>query len=235
MSRPIAAEAFVAIFPLCVAVFPWGILTGAMAIQAGFSPLQAQVMSLLVFAGAAQLSSITLLNQASIVGIFVSTFVISSRHLLYSMVMRQHIVGLSLPWRLSLGFLLTDESFAVSEVHTRKNGAFSAAFALFAGLSFYVFWNIATLIGIVIGELSLDLEHLGFDFAIVATFIAMTFEAIRKLPVLVAVLVSGLSALLLQPHFQDAYIVMASLLGMLAAFAVDKRPIDERAAVQETL
>ena len=39
--------------PLCLAVLPWGVLTGALAIQAGFSLAQCQALSLLVFAGAA--------------------------------------------------------------------------------------------------------------------------------------------------------------------------------------
>jgi len=180
-----------------------------------------------VFAGAAQLSGIIMFSQASMPSIFVSTFVISSRHLLYSVVMRSHIVGLSLPWRLSLGFLLTDESFAVSQDHTKKTGHFSAVFALAAGLTFYVAWNLATLIGILVGDLSQNLQTLGLDFAIVATFIAMTFGDVRQKPVLTAILVSGLSAVLLQPYLRDAYIVIASILGMAAAYFINERPLEQ--------
>lgn len=46
------------ITPLCIAVLPWGLLAGSMAIQAGLSPAQAIGMSAFVFAGAAQLVSL---------------------------------------------------------------------------------------------------------------------------------------------------------------------------------
>jgi hypothetical protein len=37
------------ILPLCVAVLPWGLLAGSMAIQAGLTTAQAVAMSALVF------------------------------------------------------------------------------------------------------------------------------------------------------------------------------------------
>ena len=216
----LARRAVLDILPLSIAVIPWGILTGALAIQAGFSALQAQFMSLCVFAGAAQLSSITLLaGGASFSSIYGSTFVISARHLLYSITFRQHVADLSLRHRLLIGFLLTDEMFAVSEAHTNRSGAFSALFAIVSGLTFYVIWNGATLIGIIAGDLFDNLDSLGLDFAIVATFIAMTFGELRKYPVLIAVALSGVVAVILKPVFTESYIVIAALVGMFGAYS----------------
>ncbi len=50
------------ITPLCIAVLPWGLLAGSMAIQAGLSPAQAIGMSAFVFAGAAQLGASFYIN-----------------------------------------------------------------------------------------------------------------------------------------------------------------------------
>ncbi|MFT4634353.1 MAG: 4-azaleucine resistance transporter AzlC [Arenicella sp.] len=219
--QALARQAILDTIPLSIAVIPWGILTGALAIQAGFSAIQAQIMSLIVFAGAAQLSGITLLAAgASFTSIFASTFVISSRHLLYSVTFRQHVETLPLGSRLVIGFLLTDEMFAVSEAHSKLSGSFSAKFAIISGVTFYLFWNLATLVGIVAGEYFANLESLGLDFAIVATFIAMTFAQLRRFPVLVSVLLSGLTAVLLKPFFADSYIVIAALVGMFGAYAL---------------
>lgn len=225
-NRSLALKAFMDTLPLCIAVIPWGILTGAIAIQVGMSPLQAQLMSLLVFAGAAQLSGMTMMaNATPLLPLFASTFVISSRHLLYSVVFRQHVVHLPLHRRLLMGFVLTDEMFAVSEAHTKLSGRFSETFALVSGFSFYVIWNLATTTGIIAGEYFDNLESLGLDFAIAATFIAMTFTDLRRLPVLVAVIVSGTLSVLLKPVFTDSYIIVAALLGMLAAYFL-KEPND---------
>ena len=180
-------------------------------------------MSLLVFAGAAQLSGMTLIaNTASLGAIFASTFVISSRHLLYSVVFREHVSKLSQPAKLLMAFVLTDEMFAVSEAHTRRTGQFSALFAFVSGFTFYVIWNFATLMGILIGDSFKELDSLGLDFAIVATFIAMTFGELRRFPVLIAVLVSGSFAVGVKPYFSDSYIVIAALAGMAAAFLFGK-------------
>lgn len=218
-SARLCLQAITDTLPLAIAVIPWGVLTGALGIQSGLTPLQTQFMSLLVFAGAAQLSAMTLMAAgAGIPAILGSTLVISSRHLLYSIVFRQYVLELPIRWRVAIGFLLTDEMFAVSEAHTLRSGQFSPLFALASGAAFYLVWNLSTLAGIVAGDAIDNLEHLGLDFAIAATFIAMTFSEIRRRPILVAVLVSGICSVLLQAYFSDSYIIMASLAGMAAAY-----------------
>lgn len=227
-ARSLFIRAIVDVLPLSIAVVPWGVLTGAIAIQIGLTPWQAQLMSLIVFAGAAQLSGMTLMaNTASPLSIFGTTFVISSRHLLYSITFRQHVSDLSFAKRLLIAFVLTDEMFAVSESHTRKSGQFSASHALVSGFAFYIIWNVATLMGILAGDFMGDLDALGLDFAIVATFIAMTFDRIRQLPITMCMLTSGVLAVLLQPFFPDGYMVMAGLAGMLVGYFLSSDEDDE--------
>jgi predicted branched-subunit amino acid permease len=159
---------------------------------------------------------------ASSLALFGSTFVISARHLLYSIVFREHVIALPLPWRIAIAMVLTDEMFAVSQAHTLRSGYFSPLYALVSGVTFYLVWNAATLVGIIAGDSFDNLESLGLDFAIAATFIAMTFDQLRRLPILVAVLVSGLLAVMLKPILSDSYIIVAALIGMASAFAVEK-------------
>jgi len=214
-----AAKGIIDMLPLAIACIPWGILAGAFAVQAGLNVWQAQIMSALVFAGAAQLSALTMMISG--VGawpILGSTFVISSRHLLYSLKFRQHVNGFSGLRRTLVAFVLTDEMFAVSEADTRQRGYFSESYALSSGFCFWVIWNVASLLGIIAGEAIGDLDALGLDFAIAATFIAMTFDQIRRVPVLAAICVSGVSAVLLKPLLSESYIVVASLLGMSCAY-----------------
>lgn len=109
--------------PLSISVIPWGILCGALALQAGLSPLQAQLMSLLVYAGAAQLSATTLFGAGTpLLPIMSSTMVITSQHLLYGFTFRRDVLPLSLRWRASLAFFLTDEMFAVALKDRERSG-----------------------------------------------------------------------------------------------------------------
>lgn len=220
------SQALIDILPLSIAVTPWGILTGALAIQVGLTPWQAQLLSLLVFAGAAQLSGITLIgNMASPLSIFGTTIVISARHLLYSITFRESVAKLSLTWRLALGFVLTDEMFAVSQSHTQRTGTFSPLYALVAGFAFYIVWNVTTFIGIVAGDYFKNIDSFGMDFAIAATMIAMTFDKIRERPILLAMLVSGVGSVVLKPYFTDSHIIIAGLLGMCVGYAVSSKDI----------
>ncbi|WP_206060483.1 AzlC family ABC transporter permease [Nitrincola alkalilacustris] len=212
------------IMPLAVAVFPWGILCGSLALQSGLSPIQAQFMSLVVFAGAAQLAALGLIsggsgNLAAIVG---STAVVSARHLLYSAVFRPDVLALSLRWRLALAFLLTDEMFAVTSAHKLRTGCFSPLYALTAGLTFYIVWNAATLTGILLGSLFTGIEHLGFDFAIAVTFIAMVVPAVNTRPMLIAVLISGLLAVMFQLLQVQQGLLLASLIGMSVGYLLSR-------------
>ncbi len=218
---PTVCEGALAILPLSLAVIPWGILTGALAIQAGLSNVQAQCLSLLVFAGAAQLSGIGMIaGGISVHSIFGSTMVISARHLLYSMVFRSHVESLKLPMRAGIAFVLTDEMFVVSEAHTKAKGAFSSTFALSSGITFYLIWNFATFAGIIAGSYFSDLESLGLDFAIVATFIAMSFDQIKSKPEVVTVLVAGVSSVVLKPLFSESYILIATIIGMVTGYSL---------------
>ena len=218
----LSLQAIVDTMPLAIAVIPWGMLTGALAIQAGFTAAQAMFMSVFMFAGAAQLSAISLTNAGASWGaILGSTFVISSRHLLYSVVFREHVIKLPFRWRLAIAFVLTDEMFAVSQSHTQKTGIFSPLYALVSGFTFHFAWAVATLLGVIGIDYLPDLDSLGLDFAIVAVFISMTFDQIRRRPVLLAVIVSGVVSVVCKPFLSDSYIIVAGIAGMLAAYFSD--------------
>ena len=211
------------IMPLAIAVIPWGLLAGSLAIEAGLSPLQAQCLSLLVFAGAAQLAALNLIQLASpVAAILSTTFVVSSRHLLYSALYRP--VALSLPRhrRYLMAFLLTDEMFAVIEQYRVKTGKFDYGYAIGAGFAFYLLWNMASLAGILLGLIIGDMTELGFDFAVAALFIAMVVPAINSRPTLVAVLVSGLLMILTQLYAVPNGLVLAAIGGMICAFLTQR-------------
>ncbi|MCC4796440.1 AzlC family ABC transporter permease [Enterovibrio norvegicus] len=208
--------------PLSLAVVPWGILCGSLAIQAGMTPFQAQAMSLFVFAGAAQLSGTSMIGSSAPVStLFGSTFVISARHLLYSVNMRQHIRALPLRWRLPLGFLLTDEMYVVSAAHTERTGTFCPYFALYTGGFFYLCWNLATLVGVIGGSQFDNIEEFGLEFAIAATFIALVIPTIKDIPVAVSVLVSALMMVIFTLVGIENALLIAAILGMVAGFTTE--------------
>lgn len=222
-------QAIVAIFPLSLAVVPWGVLCGSLAINVGLTPLQAQLMSLLIFAGAAQLAALTIMGAVgSLSSMFSSTFIISSRHLLYSAVFRDHVRKSSFGLRCSIAFFLTDEMFAVTCAYIVKNKRFSPVYALSSGITFYVIWNISTFAGIVAGQHIPNLEHLGLEFAIAATFIAIVIPLIKNKSTMVSVVTSGLSAIILSVFIKEYALIAATFIGMICGYLTkDKESINE--------
>ena len=213
-------QATMDVLPLAIAVIPWGILCGSLAIKVGLTAMQAQLMSLLVFAGAAQLASLTLIGGA-FSSIFSSTFVISSRHLLYSAVFRDHVSKKPFLQRCCVAFFLTDEMFAVTIAYLEKHKLFSYCYAVTAGVVFYLIWNVATFVGIHLGSFIPNLEDMGLEFAIAATFIAIVIPSIKNKAILSSVVVSGLSVLILSIMDNEQALIIATLLGMMTGFLVD--------------
>jgi len=217
----------VAVIPLTVAILPWGVLTGSLAIESGFNPAQSQALSGIVFAGAVQLAIMGMIQSGVGLGsILVSALLITSRHFLYSMVMRDNISPLPLRWRMALGFLLTDELFAIA--HPGQLKPFDRWYALGGGLCFYLGWNLATLAGIVAGKNIDNLDALGLDFAIAATFIALVIPSIKNTPLLVCVLTAVVGSVICEIMQLQAGLLICVPLAMLAGFACTRNGRGER-------
>lgn len=206
---------FRAAFPLTLAIIPWGMLAGSFALESGLTGAEGQAMSAFVFAGAVQLVVIGMLStKAGLGAILITTLLITSRHFLYGMSMRGHMQQLPLRWRLVLGFLLTDELFALTG--TKPPEQFNRWHALGSGLSLYLGWNMATAAGIIAGQQIPNMDSLGLEFAVAATFIALVIPGIQKISTLCAVITALLVSVACELYQIEAGLLIASLLGMLA-------------------
>ncbi|MDW6094406.1 AzlC family ABC transporter permease [Vibrio rhizosphaerae] len=209
-----------AMMPLSIAVLPWGLLAGSFAVESGLTVMESQALSAILFAGSAQLVATGMLKAgAGLLSLLLTVFFITSRHFLYSVSMRSKISPMPLRWRVILGFLLTDELFAL--LNHQDDARFNRWYALGAGLSFYLLWNLATLVGIVAGHAIPQLNSLGLDFAIAATFIAIVIPNVKTVPVTVAVLTGLVMSVLLNLYQVDGSLVIASLSAMIAGYVTE--------------
>ncbi|WED25614.1 AzlC family ABC transporter permease [Vibrio sp. DW001] len=213
-------QGIVTMLPLSIAVLPWGFLAGSYAIDAGLSGLEAQAMSAVLFAGSAQLVAVGMFKEeVGLSTLLLTTFLITSRHFLYSVSMRSKISTLSGRWRLLLGFWLTDELFAICSSQSDKK--FNRWYALGAGGSFYLIWNIASFIGIVAGSQIPSLNDVGLDFAVAATFIALVIPQIKSIPVFISVVVSLIVSVFLLLNQIEGGLMMASMSGIVSGYSCE--------------
>lgn len=200
--------------PLSIAVIPWAILAGSAAIHAGMSVVQAAGMSAFVFAGAAQLVSLSMLmTGASLFSIVITVFFLTSQHFIYALSLRGDVKALSLGKRMSIGFLLTDELYAT--LMLKQNPSFG--YMLGAGFSFYMCWVGFSIFGILLANTLPDLSHLHLEFSIVVVFLVMAIVLIKNRAAIYGVIASSFCVVVLHWMQVPSAILLAGFTGMWVA------------------
>jgi len=168
-----------AIAPLFLGVASFAIACGLLARKAGLSLVSLTLMSLLVFAGAAQFLTISMLvSGTSFILIFLTTFVVNSRYFLMGASLGAYTRRWSTRWQILLSFLLSDESYALTISYFTKNGP-NKYYQLGVSLGLYIEWIIFTVIGGLMGSFLGDPQTWGLDFALPATFIVILVPMIK--------------------------------------------------------
>ena len=155
------------IMPHHLGVFPFGLVFGVLAVASGLSNLEAILMSSIVFGGASQIVFVQLWSSgvpSFIVGSSVA--IVNLRHLLYSASLTKYVEKLPLRWRMTLAYLLTDQSYAVmiSKYRDKEFSKYSHYYFLGSGITLWLGWQIATIFG-VLGA-SLISEEWSLTFAV---------------------------------------------------------------------
>ena len=100
--------------PIGLGYFPIAIAFGALAGQAGLKWTESTLMSLVVYAGASQFISVSmLLSGGGAVQIITTTFFLNMRHLIMSLSVNDRIREYPTGLKSVLSFFITDETFAL--------------------------------------------------------------------------------------------------------------------------
>lgn len=210
--------------PLLIGVFPFGLIYGALALNAGLSPAAAQMMSSIVFAGSAQFITTQLVHESAPGFVIVLTIaVVNLRHMLYSASMAPYLASLSTRWKATLSYFLTDEAYAPTIVHYEEKGISPHMhwFLFGAGLSLWLDWQISTALGIFLG--AAIPEAWSLDFALPLTFIAMVVPVLKNRPAIAAALSAGVVALVAFSLPYKLGLILAALVGILVGTVLEGR------------
>jgi predicted branched-subunit amino acid permease len=192
-----------------------GISFGALAVAAGLSIWQAQLLSMLMFTGGSQFALVGVLGAGGLGGAAVaSAALLGGRNLLYA-VQLGPLLGLR-GWRRPLGALLTiDESTAVALA--QPDPAARRAGFWWAGAGVWVCWNVLTLVGALAGDAMGDPKAWGLDAAAAAAFLGLLWPRLASRPAQATAGLSVVIALAASPWLTPGVPV---LLAALAALAV---------------
>lgn len=216
-SRAAIAEGW----PVFVTAIVVGITFGLTARQSGLGVIEASAMSVIVFAGAAQFVMVDLLRTGTPVPLIVLTvLLLNARHLLMAAAIRPFVGAASLPRRLGLAYVLTDEAFAMGIGWFRRGHRDLGYYTVFATV-LWCFWNAGTLLGALFGAGVEDPQRFGIDFAITAVFVAIVAIGVRHRADAAVALAAALVAAALRLAGASAVaVVVAGALAPLVAFAI---------------
>lgn len=209
--------------PTWFGVGAWGLVVGVAMIKAGLTLTQALGMTLIVFAGSAQLAALPLIAaQAPVWVIFATALVVNLRFVIFSAILAPHFSHL--PWRTRawLGFLTGDISVGLFMQRYPEFGEEKGKLAYLKGLIFpnWGSWQIGSIIGILLG--SAVPAHWGLGFAGTLAILCITLPLVVNRAALLGVLVAGATALLAAALPYKLGLLLAVVLGMGSAMLLDE-------------
>ncbi|MFM2437949.1 MAG: hypothetical protein RLZ55_766 [Actinomycetota bacterium] len=163
-----------------LAVGIYGLSFGAIAVAGGFSVWQTMVLSLLMFTGGSQFAYIGVVAAGgSALAAAAAALLLGARNTLYGVALRPLVPSRGLA-RIGAAQLTIDESTAMALAHEDAVDPRPARTAFWAtGLSVFVGWNLATLVG-ALGAASLgDPAIWGLDAMVPAAFLALLWPRLR--------------------------------------------------------
>jgi 4-azaleucine resistance transporter AzlC len=217
MRRAEFGRGLLAVLPLLLGVFPFGMIYGVLALQAGIHPAPAQAMSSILFAGSAQfIASQLFASGTPVVVIVLTAFVVNLRHALYSASLAPYIQHLRPQWKAVLAYLLTDEAYAAVITRYNEKGIqeWTHWYFLGAGLGLWTCWQLSTALGIFLG--AQVPASWSLDFTLAVTFIALVVPALKDRPAVVAALTGGVAALVFYSLPYKLGLIAAALAGIVA-------------------
>jgi len=161
--------------PVLLGYFAIGIAFGLLLQRTGYPWFLAPIMSLTIYAGAAQFLAIGMFAAAT--GMFeiaVATVLLNARHVVYglSLLDRFETAGKFKPY---LVFALTDETYAVLTSVRPPPHLDGATTAFYISILDQSYWVGASLIGAIAGAL-IPVNTAGLDFALNALFMVLLIE-----------------------------------------------------------
>ncbi|MEF2146167.1 MAG: AzlC family ABC transporter permease [Desulfovibrionaceae bacterium] len=212
--------------PIVMGYVPVGFAFGVLAAKAGASALNVVLMSMLVYAGSAQLIAAGMLAAgAQPLAIIATTFIVNLRHLLMSAALSPHLRNLSMLQQALFAFELTDETFALHSnrfLNAANRAARAETFAI--NITAHCAWVFGSLLGVTAGDLIADVRPIGLDYALPAMFIALLVSQMKsRLHILMGLAAGALSTVLLLAGVNQWNVIMATVAAAAAGAILEEK------------
>lgn len=191
-SRAGLLKGAVAAVPIALGYLPIAFSFGVAATRAGLSEAEAIMLSVVIYAGAAQFLALALVTSgASFVISAMTLIAMNLRHVLYGpALLKAAGEGRATASVWGWGFGLTDEVFGAALGHLVRGGAFSERFMWGLGAVAYASWVLGTALGAWAGGAALEgwpVLDAALGFMLPALFLALLLSILSRAQVPVIV------------------------------------------------
>lgn len=207
----------------------YGISFGALSSAAGLSLLQTQVLSLVMFSGGSQFALVGVLASGGVAGVIpaiISAWILGIRNGFYALRMNG-VLAVPVTLKAIAAQLTIDESNAVSMAQENQKDS-KLGFWLTGG-SVFVFWNLFTFVGALLGSSVGDPSQWGLDAAAAAAFLGLLWPSLKNLRSnLIALLavIFTLALVLVVPR--GIPVIIAAPLAVLTVYALAKTKLSKK-------
>jgi predicted branched-subunit amino acid permease len=194
-ARPAFRQGAVDAVPMAIGIAAWGLIAGVAMAKSEMGVPLAVFMSLIVYAGSAQIASLPLIvSDAPMWVVLATTLCVSLRFLAFSFHYRPYFSHLPRRQRVALSFLMGDTNFALF-VHRYPEpipGHRHEDYFLGSALMTLVVWQVSIITGIVAGHAIPSTWGIGF--AGTMALLALTCTQLRSPSTWVAAVVASCAA-----------------------------------------
>ncbi|MEM1431145.1 MAG: AzlC family ABC transporter permease [Pseudomonadota bacterium] len=212
--------------PFILVLMPFSFLFGVVGTEAGLDLAQVMGFSVLVIAGASQLTALQLMTeQAPALIVLASGLAVNLRMAMYSASLAPWLGAAPFWQRAFAAYLIVDNSYAqaVAEYEAKPQMSLQERVALFFGTMVLIapLWYLGTLAGAVAGR---DVPSgLPIDFALPIAFLALVAPALRTLAHLAAAFVALVLGLLLAGLPYNLGLLPAAAVAMAVGAEIERR------------
>jgi predicted branched-subunit amino acid permease len=216
-------EGLLAGMPTLFGIAARGMVVGVAMIKTGLTIPQAIGMTLLAYAGSAQLASLPLIvANAPVWVVFATALVVNLRFVIFSALLAPHFAHL--PWRqrLMLGYVSGDMTVALFLARYPDEAPAPGKLSYLKGLMFpnWCAWQVGSIAGILLG--SAVPAQWGLGFAGTLAIVCIMVPMVANKAALCGVLVAGAVAVAAFGLPYKLGLLVAVLAGMLTAMAVEE-------------
>lgn len=227
-TTPISAfrAGFFAGLPFLLVGGPFAVLFGVIATEAGLSVAQTMGFSVLVIAGASQVTAIQLMTEAAPVWIVIAAaLAVNLRMAMYSASLQPHLIEASFLQRALVAYLNVDGSYALSiqQYEETPRWPVTDKVMFFCGTMVLMLplWIGGTWVGAVTGD-ALP-EWLELDFAMPILFLAMVGPMLKTLAHLGTAVTSIVGALAFSFLPSGIGLLLAAFVAMAVGAEIERR------------